>query len=332
MKKGFTFGKYLPFHNGHKALIDFATKHCDELFVIVSKSDQEKLNCTTRANWISKTYSKEPRVKVIEFNYLESELPNTSVSSAEVSQVWADQFKLIVPEVDILFTSEPYGDLVADFMGIEHQSFDQDRSLNRISATQIRNGLYDHWTFLPDAVKQHFQKKVAVLGTESTGKSTMASFIIEHYPATLVEEVGRDIIENSNHFSQEHLIKIAHAHVENIKVAVAKLAPLVVMDTDIHITQSYAKFSFGKYMKLDESLYAINAANCYLYLNNDVPFVQDGTRLSEHERNALDASHRNTMTQFDIQLEEINGSYAERERKVMVIIDQLMQSAQQELR
>ncbi len=36
-------------------------------------------------------------------------------------------------------------------------------------------------------------------------------------------------------------------------------------------------------------------ADLYLYLNNDVKYVQDGTRLSKNERDLLDISHRQIL-------------------------------------
>lgn len=320
MKRGFTFGKYLPFHQGHKALIDFALDHCDELIVLVCVSNSESISGEIRSGWIAETYERNPRVRVHTLEYDESILPNTSVSSKEISKLWAAQFRRILPEVDMLITSEPYGAYVSEFMGIRSISFDQERKYHPISASQLRDSLYDNWDFLPDAVKPYFQKKVVLLGTESTGKSTMARLICNSFNATLVDEVGRDIIPDSNDFTVDQLKLIAHAHAQNTHKATEQLKPLVVMDTDVHITQSYAKYKFGEYLELDDAVYEANKAHLYLYLSANAPYFQDGTRLDKQKRLALDHTHRETLNHFGVNYIEVDGTYQERESRVIQLI------------
>jgi HTH-type transcriptional regulator, transcriptional repressor of NAD biosynthesis genes len=84
MLKAFIFGKFLPFHKGHEAMIRFARLHCDVLNVLICCSDKENISGKIRKNWIAKAFAFDKKVKVQLFNYLESELPNTSVSSKEV--------------------------------------------------------------------------------------------------------------------------------------------------------------------------------------------------------------------------------------------------------
>ena len=38
------FGKFLPFHKGHQAMIEFALTQCDVLYVLVCKSDKEQIS------------------------------------------------------------------------------------------------------------------------------------------------------------------------------------------------------------------------------------------------------------------------------------------------
>lgn len=315
-KRGFVFGKYMPFHNGHRALIDFAKSKSNELFVVVCGSDKERLPSVTRVNWIRETYSDVPDIKVIELNYKEEELPNTSVSSKEVSRVWANYFKSVLPEVDLLVTSEKYGEYVSEFMQIEHQYFDLQRINNRISATQIRESVYDNWHFLPDAVKRDLQKKVILLGTECTGKSSISKALSKEFNSVLVEEAGREIIQDSNDFTIEQVMLIAKLHAENIEKASKKLTPFVFIDTDIYITQSYAKYQFGEYLKLNAKIYEANKADFYFYLTKDLPYKQDGGRLEENERNKLDSYHKNTLKNFGINYKEISGDWSSRYKQI----------------
>jgi HTH-type transcriptional repressor of NAD biosynthesis genes len=256
--------------------------------------------------------------------YKESELPNTSVSSREVSKAWANRFAQSLPAVDLLVTSEPYGEYVAEYMCIKHISFNADRSTVSISSTDIRNDLLRHWHTIPEAVQKHLQQKVAILGTESTGKTTLANKLAGVFSGQVVEEAARGIIENSTEYSKEDLIKTAIVHAECIKTAVANTTqPLVVIDTDAYITQSYAYFEFGVSIELPGWVYDENNVDLRLYLSADIPYVQDGTRMPKDIRNKLDEQHRKTLGVYSQDFVEINGDYSEREVQAIAKINAL---------
>ncbi|MFT3702752.1 MAG: AAA family ATPase [Agriterribacter sp.] len=327
MIKAFVFGKFLPFHKGHEAMIRFALTHCDFLTVLVCRSNKEIIDGSIRKSWIDKTFADQQNVEVRVYDYHEEALSNSSVSSTEVSAAWAMVFKALLPGYTLLITSEPYGVYVADFMGIQHIFFDQPRILYPVSASAIRNDPAACWNFLPDAVKSHFVKKVVILGTESTGKTTLAQQLADHFKATLVSEAGRDIVDDSKNFAFEDLYTIAVEHARRISEAIAGKSQLVIIDTDIHITKSYAHFVFNKPLTVNKAINEANKADLYLYLNNDVPYIQDGTRLNEKERNDLDISHRRVLDNHGINIIEIKGNWAERFETAIKHVQGLMGNA-----
>lgn len=320
MKNGLVFGKYYPFHKGHEALISFAAGQCDKLFVVVCASQTENIPSDVRLNWIKETFVDNDKIEIIELNYDESVLPNTSDSSLEVSKIWAAKFMEILPAIDLLVTSEPYGDYVANFMDAKHFLFDLDRTRVPISATQIRGSIYENWEYLPDAVKKHYQKKVVFLGTECTGKSSISKALSEQFNSSLVDEVGRDIVENSEEFSTQQLFLIAKSHAQNIEKSCSELKPFVFIDTDIYITQSYARFAFGEYLDIPQNIYDTNKANIYFYLNNDLEFIQDGTRMEEESRNLLHLSHIETLEKFGIPFSKVSGDWQNRYNEILNIL------------
>lgn len=324
MTKAFVFGKFLPFHKGHEALIRFALKQCTFLTVLVCCSEKELLPDFIRKAWIENTFPESDNLEVKVFNYKESEFPNTSVSSTEVSQLWSAQFKRLFPDYSLVVTSEPYGEYVAHFMGIRHCIFDLERKQVPVSGSKIREDVYQNWAFLPEQVKPYYQKKVVLLGSESTGKTTLSEKLAAHFDATLVPEAARDLIQNSNHFSLDDLYLVAAEHAKRIEAGTKENRPLLIIDTDVHITQSYALFKFGKALDLREELYEANRADLYLYLTLDSPFDQDGTRLNESERLLLDLSHRKELAARRIRFHEISGDQDKRFRESVRLIEELL--------
>ncbi len=331
MVKAFVFGKFLPFHKGHEALINFALSKCDFLTVLVCCSNKETIPDSTRKKWIKKTFESEKNIEIKPFNYLESELPNTSESSQEVSKIWSAKFKNLFPDYDLVITSEEYGNYVASFMGIKHITFDISKQLFPISASLLRNDIFTNWNFLPASVKPDFAIKVVVLGTESTGKTTLTKRLAKHFNCSLVNEAGRDLIANSNFFEFDDLHLVASEHAKRINKAVLEQRPLVIIDSDIHITKSYANFIFKKTLKVESEIYNSNKADLYLYLNNDVKHVQDGTRLSKKRRDLLDLSHRKILKLHDIKITEITGDWEKRFDKAVMKIKQLIEDNRNKL-
>ena len=324
MVKAFVFGKFLPFHIGHEAMINFALTKCDFLTVLVCCSDKERIPNTLRKAWIEKAFEKEKNIEIRTFNYLESELLNTSESSESVSKIWAEVFKKQLPDYSLLITSEEYGNFVAAFMNIQHIAFDIPKKLYPVSATAVRNDVFNNWQFVPDSVKPDLLLKVVILGTECTGKTTLTEKLAKYFNCSFVSEAGRDIIANSNSFTFNDLYLVASEHATRIDKSILADSPLVIIDTDIHTTKSYSLFTFEKELEISTDIYNSNRANIYLYLNNDVEYLQDGTRLSEADRNLLDLSHRQVLTNHNIEIIEVKGDWAERFEKAVEQINKLI--------
>lgn len=324
MIKAFVFGKFLPFHKGHEAMINFALTKCDFLSVLICCSDKENIPDFVRKTWIEKTYVNEKRIEIRTYNYFESELPNSSKSSEKISEIWAVVFKKELPDYSILVTSEPYGEFVAKYMNIKHIPFDPLKKIIPISASFVRDNFFSYWKYLPNSVKTDLALKVVILGTESTGKTMLTEKLSTFYKCSFVSEVGRELIPDSNSFTINDLHFVAQEHAKRIENVVLGESPLVIIDTDIHITKSYSKYTFGEKLEVSEDIYNTNKANLYLYLNNDVEYVQDGTRLSEIERNLLDISHRQVLTEHQIKIVEIKGDWNERFENAVEQINKLV--------
>ncbi len=211
-------------------------------------------------------------------------------------------------------------------MKMQHIAFDIHKQLFPVSASAVRKDIFANWAFLPDSVKPDFAIKVVLLGTESTGKTTLTERLEKYFNCSSVKEAGRDLIDNSNSFEFDDLYLVAAEHAKLIDKAVLEKSPLIIIDTDIHITKSFANFIFDKTLEVDSKIFNSNKANLYLYLNNDVEYVQDGTRLSKSDRDLLDLSHRRILHQNNIDIIEIAGNWEQRFDKAVTSIKQMIET------
>ncbi|HEY9195452.1 MAG TPA: AAA family ATPase [Mucilaginibacter sp.] len=308
MKRGLVLGKFMPLHKGHVALIDFALQHCDELIILISASESEQIPGEIRLNWVKETYKHDDRAKPVLLNYDEVLLPNTSVSSEGVSKLWADYLKIQLPPVDIIFASEAYGAYMGRFLNCGSMIFDEPRKIVPVSATQIREAPFAYWEFLPDAVKPYYTKKVCLYGTESTGKTTFAQKLAAHFNTVFVPEMARDILEHTDQCTEQDLQAIAGLHAQAINEQLKQANKLLFVDSDLNITRSYSRFLFNKKLEVPRWIEEANRSDLYLYLDADAPYVQDGTRLTEAERNKLDESHADELNNQGISFILIQGN------------------------
>jgi len=320
MKKGLILGKFMPLHKGHLALVDFAIKQCNELFILLCYTKNESINGIEREGWLRSAVAIYPNVNVISYLYDETELPNTSVSSEAVSLQWSRVIKNILPDTDTIFTSETYGDYLAKFLNIRHIPFDVERKAIPVSASAILANPLLNWDFIAEIAKPYFVKKIVLLGTESTGKSTLTKKLAEFFAADFVPEMAREILEKTEDCKPKHLVRIAEMHAKAILTKTKSAKRLLFIDTDINITKSYSKYLFNETLEVSEWIEEVNKAHFYIFLEPDCEFVQDGTRLPNEERNKLSIFHKEQLKQKGIAYFSIYGNWLERFDKTSTLI------------
>jgi HTH-type transcriptional regulator, transcriptional repressor of NAD biosynthesis genes len=321
MKNGLVLGKFMPFHTGHMALIEFAATKTDQLVVLVCTHSNELIEGHTRFQWLQQQYWQHPTITIQWMEYDPALLPDSSVASAAASEKWAGWIKQHLPTVNVFISSEPYGVLVAQSLGISHCLFDEKRETVPVSASAIRSNPFAYWSFIPPVVRPWFVKKVCVAGAESTGKSMLTERLAHHYQTVFVPEAGRDIIPESSACNISDLYTVATVHAQAIINTTALADKLLFADTDCTITRSYGRFLFNEDIVVEDWIEKANRFDLYLFLETDCPFVQDGTRLHESDREQLSRCHKKTFEDAGIHCHMIGGNWQQRFDSALAIID-----------
>jgi HTH-type transcriptional repressor of NAD biosynthesis genes len=233
---------------------------------------------------------------------------------------WSKIIKNILPDIDAIFSSELYGDYLAEFLGVKHIAFDIKRNAFPVSASAILANPLQHWDFIATAARPYFLRKVVLLGTESTGKSTLTEKLAGYFNTGFVPEMAREILEKTEDCRPKHLTQIAELHAKEILKRSEKTDRLLFIDTDINITRSYSKYLFHVPLYVPEWIEEANNAHLYLFLEQDCEFVQDGTRLSDEERKKLSLFHKEQLKETGISYFSIHGNWDERFKKAIIII------------
>ena len=107
-KSGYVLGKFMPFHLGHRLLIDTALKFSEKVTVIVGTLSTEPIPGELRYNWVRDFYKGEKRLCV---KWCSEDLPQFPEEHKDFWSIWVDVVKRYCPrDVDVIFTSEKYGD------------------------------------------------------------------------------------------------------------------------------------------------------------------------------------------------------------------------------
>lgn len=153
MKKvGFTIGKFAPLHKGHQYLIETAMKEMDEFYIVVYDTDIIKNPVEERADWIRKLY---PKAHIIyAFNS-----PKQYGLDKESVNIQMEYLSKLIKDIPVthFYSSEPYGEKVAEYLNINNRIVDKERIAVPISANKIRKDSNTNSKYLEGFVYKEFR-------------------------------------------------------------------------------------------------------------------------------------------------------------------------------
>jgi len=320
MKRGLVIGKFLPIHEGHIALINFAATQCDELIVSMSYTDRDPIDASLRFSWITELFKNNPAIKPA---MVRDDFDDEALPWPERTSIWANFIRKTYPPIDILFSSEEYGEHFADSLEVAHISFDPDRKKFAVAASLIRAHPFRYWQYIPAVVKPYFVKKVCFYGPESTGKSTMAKRMAAYYHTEFVPEVARELL-TSNVFTLLDIEAIGHAHAERIREKTKAANKILFCDTDAITTQIYSQHYLHA---VPDVLYTLEEQinyDLYFLFDIDVPWVADELRDLGNQREVMLEKFRYELVRRNIPYIFVRGSFEEREAIIRDAIDPLL--------
>ena len=150
-------------------------------------------------------------------------------------------------------------------------------------------------------------KRIAIIGPESSGKSTLGQALAAAIGGRYIEEYARAYVEQLhrpyNYLDVLHIARVQYNQLYNIRDGkrhpscppqLPSLPPSpfpthLIFDTDLIITKVWMEYKYGTCPAwIREALLPENnPIDLYLLCCPDLPFVPDPTREHPHEREAL---------------------------------------------
>lgn len=318
-KVGMYGGTFSPLHLGHVDCIIQAANMCEELFIVLSiGNNRDEIDYRMRYRWLYQVTKHIGNVKIIT---IQDDAPTKEDYGEDCWDKDAKKVKeQIGKHIDIVFCGSDYDENSfwnKCYPNSEFHVFPR----NGISSTEIRKDPYKHWDWLPNVVKPYYVKKVLLMGGESTGKSTLTINLANRFGTNYIDEAGRDISERSGTdlmMISADFTEILLQHKLNEIKAIEYSNKILFEDTDTLVTQFYMSFlndpEIEKNKALSDAIDAINSYDLILFLEPDVPFVQDGDRseVIRDDRVKYSNKIKELIISHGKHVVTISGSYQER--------------------
>ena len=283
-KIGITCGKFMPFHKGHELMIDTAAEALDKVYVIVAGLETDEIPLMARYRMVRNTYKGNPKVKVVRFvdeiTYEGQPDEHGTVLDPVFWEKWIAVFQHVAPKATHFFSSDMYGKVAAQKMGIRWLPIDPRREMAATSGTRIRENINANWNFMTQEARRYFTKRVAIVGPESTGKSTLTSQLAGVFETSFANEWGRAICEAADgNLTEEDFNEIAVMQDALIKNAVKNANRVMFTDTEAYTTYLFGKQYLNKNLGHIKQRAINQKFDLYILLAPTVEWVQDGTRI-----------------------------------------------------
>ena len=318
--KGLVLGKFMPPHAGHLHLVRTAMTAVDQLTVMVCSIKAEPIPGYLRFGWMKSIFP-EASIRVI---HVTDENPQAPEDHPNFWSIWLETIDRNCPEgIDYVFTSEEYGETLAKRLCAQHILVDLDRETFPVSGTKVRNDPFGHWDYISEVVRPYFLKRIVLVGPESTGKSTLAKRLAEHFDTICLEEYGREYTDKFGmDLSLEDISNIAAGHLFREEKAALQANRLLICDTDLIVTQIWSEIYF---QTCPEWILQVNHSrkyDLYLLMDIDIPWDDDGTREFPHLREFHFRRLKEELVSRNLPFEVISGDYEERFLRAVEIIEE----------
>jgi HTH-type transcriptional regulator, transcriptional repressor of NAD biosynthesis genes len=269
MTRGMVVGRFLPLHAGHVALIRTAVALVDRLTVILCWTRDEVPRGPDRLAWLAETFPAADIVAV------EAQADH----GGSGADWWPERIAALLPSgVDRLFASRVDQQPIAAALGAQFVLIDPAHEAVPVRSAELRADPDGKWDYLPGAVRPAYARTICLHGPESTGKSTLAPRLAQHYRTSYVPEYGRTYTEQFGRaLDMADLVAIGRTHAALTDALLRRSNSRLILDTDPVMTAVWAEMLLGT---RDPWFDAIGrTADLYLLLGIDVPFVDDGIRM-----------------------------------------------------
>lgn len=175
--------------------------------------------------------------------------------------------------------------------------------------------------------------KIAITGVESTGKTTLAQQLAQHFKTIWVREYAREYLQKLNQkYGFEDILTIAQHQHRLISKAIRTnpQLPIIFIDTELLVTHIWCEYVFGKHHAWISKHLIKQDYDLYLLCDIDLPWQADPLREHPklHVRQAIHQLYKQYLQKLSFPYVLISGQDEQRLHNAVKAIQERFQILQ----
>jgi NadR type nicotinamide-nucleotide adenylyltransferase len=167
--------------------------------------------------------------------------------------------------------------------------------------------------------------RVAITGPESTGKSTLASALADHYNTSWVPEYARDYLNKLNRpYTYEDVEKIAIGQIELEDKLASTAIKVLFCDTELIVIKIWLEYKYNKVPDWIEEEIKKRQYDLILLCDIDIPWEPDPLRENPDLRKFFFDWFVKEIKANQFKYIVISGSEKQRLESAIIAIDQII--------
>jgi len=188
----------------------------------------------------------------------------------------------------------------------------------------FRENIWGNATFiLSENIYMDPIKKIAITGPESTGKSTLARQLAEHYKTVWVPEYARTYINRLNRpYERYDLTEMAKGQISHEEKLLLESNNFLFCDTDLSVIKIWSEHKYGIVDPFILAEYESDSYELYLLMDINLGWEYDPQRENPELRKFFFDWFERILKTKSVPYRIIRGNAEERFQKAQKVIDE----------
>lgn len=167
--------------------------------------------------------------------------------------------------------------------------------------------------------------KIAIVGPESTGKTTLADALADHFHIARVEEYARGYIDRLDRkYVQSDLLEIARGQLKREQELLENTSSLLLCDTNLLVIKVWSEFKYGYCDAALLNLMNLRSFTHYFLTDTDIPWTFDPQREHPYKRQELFDIYQKELKNLNLPFSIIRGKHEARVEMAVSKINEII--------